>query len=120
MLQHGKHVTLTVAQAVALATMLDQDVANRKATVYSRFVVKHILYTADTYGRSQRHNDYFVCVSHPAAEYGIVEGLYSVKPDCCCSNSALQTCTCSVYHVIFLKVLECTTTALFADQECHV
>ena len=119
-LGNGKPITITAAQAVSLATMLDQDVPNRKATIYSRFVVKHVLYTSQSYRRSQRHHDYFVRISHPTAKYGIIDGLYSVKPDCCCSSSVLQLCTCIIYNVVFVKVLECTTSVLFTDHDCRV
>ena len=42
----GKPISLTASQTVLLALLVDRDVVNRSATVYNRFVVNHVMYTA--------------------------------------------------------------------------
>lgn len=116
----GKAVHLTASQAVSLASLLDKDVVNRSAITYNRFVVNHVLYTAQSYTRSNRHHDFLVQIDNSAAKYGIILGLFTVKPDCQCSEADMQACPCSVYHVVILKVLQCETGSLFSNTECGV
>ena len=114
----GKPTVLTASQAVALSALINKDIANRRATVFNRFVVEHVLYTADNYTRSTRHHDFVVRFDHPSPEYGIILGLFTTKPDCLCSQVDLQVCQCPVYNVVMVKLLKCETGPLFSDAEC--
>jgi hypothetical protein len=116
----GKPVFLTASQTVSLATFIDRDVLNRSATVYNRFVVNNVLYTAESYTRSIRHHDSLVRFDHAASKYGRIIGLYTAKPDCCCSEAEIQACECTVYTVVILKILHCETGSLFSSAECGV
>ena len=119
-LGNGKPVYLTASQTVSFAAMMDKDVSNRSAILYNRFVVNHVLYTAQSYNRSHRHHNYFVRIASPETKYGIIVGLYSIKPDCQCSSADLQTCQCQVHNVVILKELQCETGSLFSNTECGI
>lgn len=115
----GKPAYLTAAQSVSLALLIGRDVVNRSATEYNRFIVNHILYTAQSYTRSNRHHDFLVKYDHEA-KYGIVLGLYTVKPDCQCNEADMQGCQCTIYNVVLLRELQCETGSLYSSKECEV
>ena len=119
-LGNGKPAHLTASQTVSFASLINQDVLNRSATAYSRFVVNNILYTSHTYSRSNRHHDYFVRFTNSGSMYSIIIGLYTIKPDCECSKGDLQACQCEVHNIVLLKELQCERGAFFTNTECRV
>lgn len=120
-LGNGQAVRLTASETISLGLVINKDVVNRSATFYNRFIVNHVLYTAQSYTRSQRHHDFYVRIVSSTTKYGIIVGLYTVKPDCQCSNAELQACECELYHVVIIKVLRhCEGRSLFSNNECGV
>ncbi|XP_046842385.1 uncharacterized protein LOC124436497 [Xenia sp. Carnegie-2017] len=120
-LGNGQAVRLTPSETISVAKMINRDVANRSATLYNRFIVNHVLYTSESYTRSQRHHDYYVQIDSSTTKYGIVVGLYRVQPDCQCSTAELQACQCEVYYVVIVKKLDlCGGRPLFSNKECGV
>lgn len=119
-LGNGKSTYLTASQTISLASMIGKDVLNRSAIIYKRFIVNHMLYTSESYNRSHRHCDFFARVSHPTIKFGIVVALFSVKPECQCSDADMQDCQCQVFHIVILRRLHCDTGFLFSNRECNV
>ena len=117
-LGNGKPVFLTGRQTISVASMIDKDILNRSAIVYNRFIINHVLYTSQTYNRSRRHCDFFVRVSEASVKYGKIVGLYSIKPDCQCTNTDMQSCQCQVHHIVIVKELVGTAGSLFSNNEC--
>ena len=119
-LGNGKSTYLTASQTISLASMIDKDVLNRSAIIYHRFIVNHTFYTSETENRSHRHCDFFARFSHPTIKFGIVVGLFSVKPECVCGYVDFQECQCQVAHIVILQRLHCETGFVFSDRECNV
>ena len=108
-------------QSRRLTASETNDVVNRSATVYNRFIVNHVLYTSESYTRSQRHRDYHVRTESSTIKYGIIVGLYCVKPECECGNAELQACQCEIYYFVIVKELrQCEGRSLFSNNQCRV
>lgn len=116
----GKPAHFTPTQAIAVARMIGRDVQNRDALVFNRFIVNNIIYTSITYTRANRHNDCHVSVEHPEGQYGTVQGLFEVKPDCRCDINQLQYCACRKYYIVLINAFQCLRRSAYVDAECGV
>ena len=114
----GKPLYLTATQAIAIGTFIGKDLQNRTALVFNRFIANNILYTSVTYTRSNCHNDSHVAIDHEDEKYGIVQGLYEIKPGCRCDNN-LQYCACRKHYIVLIKAFQCLRP-MYLDADCGV
>ena len=116
----AKPVTLNARMLVALEALLNLTVNNRCGKMYDRFLFSHKLYSSLSYTRSKRHTNHDVSIQHLALKYGRILGLLSIKPLCRCALEASQYCHCTIYNVVFVKLMHASHRMLFRDVDFKV
>ena len=116
----AKPATLNARMLVALEALLNLTVNNRCGKMYDRFLFSHKLYSSLSYTRSKRHTNHDVLIQHPASKYGRILGLLSIKPLCRCALEASQYCHCTIYNVVFVKLMHASHRMLFRDVDFKV
>ena len=97
-----KPVLLDASQILAVQVLLGLAVQNIRGVMYSRFVASNKLFSCVSYVRSKQHINHNITFEHERYTYGVILGLYAIKPTCLCSIAELQYCNCSSFNVVLI------------------
>ena len=87
-------------------------VSNNRGIIFLHFVVSNKIFSREDYTRSKRHVNHYVTFEHERYKYGVIVGLFVIKPEYSCTIAELQYCNCSSNDVVIIRPMVVTSRPL--------
>ena len=115
-----KNIQMGAREVIALQTLLNVNVTNRRALLHERFLCNHQIHSSVNYTRAKRHSNFSIMYQDNGIAYGTVLGLLTIKPECQCCETTEQYCHCRELSIVLVQPMTVNSSRLCEDVEVGV